>query len=174
MQATHGLEKEKASKIDIWRFLMILRVPREGRKSPKIKKRPLKNRSKKSRQKKMQWRSFRVRVGGNRAAQGIQRFRSGRLLPSPENKFKTRQHSRRSAADSFRLREPRRPLRLKVSKILFHITDQQQNIMLREREQKTLETHSENPSGNDVGALLLNAFRFTFQCVFYWFLKHFS
>ena len=40
-----------------------------------------------------------VRVGGNRAAQGIQRFRSGRLLPSPESKSKTRQHSRRSAAD---------------------------------------------------------------------------
>ena len=40
-----------------------------------------------------------VRVGGHRAAQGIQRFRSGRLLPSTENKSKARQHSRRSAAD---------------------------------------------------------------------------
>ena len=40
-----------------------------------------------------------VRVDGNRAAQGIQRFRSGRLLPSPESKSETRQHSRRSAAD---------------------------------------------------------------------------
>ena len=38
--------------------------------------------------------------------------------------------------------------------------------MVREREQKTLEVHSQNPFGNDVGALLLNAFRFTFQCVF--------
>ena len=42
----------------------------------------------------------------------------------------TRHHSRRSAADSFRSRDPRRPLRLKVSKIPFHITDQHQNIML--------------------------------------------
>ena len=40
-----------------------------------------------------------MRVGGNRAAQGIQRFHSGRLLPSPESKSKTRQHSWRSAAD---------------------------------------------------------------------------
>ena len=46
--------------------------------------------------------------------------------------------------------------------------------MLREREQKSLETNSENPSENDGGALLLNAFRFTFQCAFWWFLIHFS
>ena len=41
------------------------------------------------------------------------------------NQFKTRQHSRRSAADSLRSRDSRRPLRLEVSKILFDITDQQ-------------------------------------------------
>ena len=59
----------------------------------------------------------------------------------------TRHHSWRSAADSFRSRDPRRPLRLKVSKLLFHITDHHKNIMLREREHKTLQMRSENPSG---------------------------
>ena len=53
---------------------------------------------------------MRVRVGGNCAAQGIQRFRSGRLLPSPENKSKTRQHSWRSAADLAGYADFRRPL----------------------------------------------------------------
>ena len=48
---------------------------------------------------------------------------------------------------SFRSRDPRRPLRLKVSKLLFHITDHHKNIMLREREHKTLQMRSENPSG---------------------------
>ena len=167
MQATHELEKRKASEVDFYCFLIILGVPREGRKSPKIEKMPSKNRSKKRKEKRRRGDLLRVGVGGNRAAQGIQRLRSGRLLPSPESKSKTRQHSRRSAADSFRSRDPRRPLRLKVSNILFHITDQQQNIMLREREHKPLETHSENPSGNDACALLLNAFRVTFQCVFW-------
>ena len=38
--------------------------------------------------------------------------------------------------------------------------------MLREREEKTLEVYSQNPFGNDGGALLLNGFRFTFESVF--------
>ena len=38
MQATHELEKRKASKVDFHRFLMIFGVPREGRKSLKIEK----------------------------------------------------------------------------------------------------------------------------------------
>ena len=78
---------------------MILGVPREGRKSSKIEKVPSKNRSKKRTKKKRRPTQSMVRVDGNRAARGIQRFRSGRLLPSPESKFKARQHSRRSAAD---------------------------------------------------------------------------
>ena len=78
---------------------MILGVPREGRKSSKIEKVPSKNRSKKSTKKKRRPTPWRDQNDGHRAAQGIQRFRSGRLLPSPENKSKTRQHSRRSAAD---------------------------------------------------------------------------
>ena len=78
---------------------MILELPREAQKSSKIEKRPSKNRSKKRPKKKRRHPQFLVECGGTRAAQGIQRFRSGRLLPSTENKSKARQHSRRSAAD---------------------------------------------------------------------------
>ena len=78
---------------------MIFGVPREGRKSSKIEKVPSKNRSKKRTKKERRPTPLMVRFDGHRAAQGIQRFRSGRLLPSPESKSKTRQHSRRSAAD---------------------------------------------------------------------------
>ena len=165
MEATHELEKRNASKAGFLRFLMIFGVPRGNRKSPKIEEMASENRSKKRKQKRRQWDTFVVRVDGHRAARGIQRFRSGRLLPSPESKSKTRQHSRRSAADSFRLREPRRPLRVKVSKIQIHIMDQHQNIMLRERSRKTLLMHSENLFGNDA-FLLLNVVRGTVQYVF--------
>ena len=98
-----------------------------------MKKKAFQKSIEKRKEKRRRGYQLRVRVGGNCAARGIQRFRSGRLLPSKENKFKTRQHSWRIAADSFRSRDPRRPLRLKVSKLLFHITDQHENIMLRER-----------------------------------------
>ena len=79
--------------------------------------------------------------------EGMQDSCSGRFLPWFLGAVYTRHHSRRSAADSFRSRDPRRPLRLKVSKLLFHITDHHKNIMLREREHKTLQMRSENPSG---------------------------
>ena len=78
---------------------------------------------------------------------GMQDSCSGRFLQWFRDVIYPRHHSRRSAADSFRSRDPRRPLRLKVSKLLFHIIDQHKNIMLREREHKTLQMRSENPSG---------------------------
>ena len=147
MQATHGLEKRKASKVGFCRFLMIFGVPREGRKSPKIEKGPSKTQAKKRTKKNRKSPPSGVECGGLRAAQGIQDSCSGRLLSSTENKFKARQHSRRSAADSFRSRDPRRLLMLKASKLLYHSTDQHKNIMLREREDKTLQMRSENLSG---------------------------
>ena len=65
----------------------------------------------------------------------------------------------------FSLTRSRRPLSLQVSERVFHITDQQQNIMLREIIHETLLMHSENLFGNDA-TLLLNVVRGACQYVF--------
>ena len=140
----HKLGKRKASEVDFWRFW-----GPQGK--PKMHKN-WKNAFRKSIQKKEAKKEAMptVRGEGRRPSRGQKECK----IPAQEGfclgfwqLIYTRHHSRRSAADSFRSRDPRRPLRLKVSKLLFHIIDQHKNIMLREREHKTLQMRSENPSG---------------------------
>ena len=143
----HKLGKKKASEADFWRFLMIFGVPRGSQKCTKIEKCLPKIDRKKGGKKGGDADSPGRGSAAIARPVGMQDSCSGRFLPWFLTLVYTRHHSRRSAADSFRSRDPRRPLRLKVSKLLFHIIDQHKNIMLREREHKTLQMRSENPSG---------------------------
>ena len=126
----HKLGKRKASEVVFWRFLMTFGVPREAQKCTKMEKMPSENQWKKMRQKRRRCRQSGARVGGHRAARRNARFLLRKVFALIFDRIYTRHHSRRSAADSFRSRDPRRPLRLKVSKLLFHIIDQHKNLSL--------------------------------------------